>query len=129
MEKHLNTVESQLQRIKTCETLIYKNSSNKDINLQEWDFVISTALESKSVLKSKLIETIEVINSLLEDDNLTLILKHFINANLENFSDNELRTACLLVFQKITIDFDMTSCNYVEYKLSPFVDIELSIPH
>ena len=84
---------------------------------------------SQQHLKNELIytnETLEVINTLLDDDFLDKILKEVIQQSFLNFTHTELRVFFLMYFEEVTINFEKNNEISISYRLSPFVSLEKS---
>ncbi|PAQ14740.1 hypothetical protein CD798_09870 [Bacillaceae bacterium SAOS 7] len=119
---HLKKLQLQSDQIYLNERLLI-NSESCDYPLQEIDFILAVA---KETIKSKIQEAnnfIEMIDSLLEDDNLQMIFKNLKHINIAKLQNAELRTLLLSMLKTVQIDFESSSLN-IKYRLSPFTQLE-----
>lgn len=96
------------------ETEFYEEIKEKSFNYQ---------IQSTEKLKQQYYETEEQIGLLMDDPTITELLGRF-NNDIHKYSFKEQRSLFLLSIQKISINFDKEKKVSIEYRLTPFVDIE-----
>lgn len=80
-------------------------------------------IQGTEKLKQQYYETKEQIGLLMDDPTITELLGRFKN-DIHEYTFEEQRSLILLSIQKISIDFDKENQVSIEYRLTPFVDIE-----
>lgn len=117
-------LKDQMTKLKLNENQLLSNRTKEENNLQ-WRLIIPTA---KKKLQKQIIqveEFIDQINNLEKDNNLNQIFENLQQIDLTKLKHPELRTLFLVFIKKIEIDFETEEHIIMEYKLSPFVELEI----
>lgn len=111
--------KAQLDALKYNYSMLKKDIEFYEDIKESFDFQI----DATEKLKQQYYETKEQISSLMNDPTITELLSRFKN-DIQEYSFEEQRSLILLSIQKISIDFNKENQVSIEYRLTPFVDIE-----
>lgn len=123
IEHFRDQLNDQLTMVKYKHEMLYNLESDLE-NTHHWDFIINVAEHKLSKQIQEANRFIEQISLLLQNQNFNELFSTVETSNIMNFKNAELRTLLLTLFKKIIIDFDNNNHTSIEYKLSPFPEIE-----
>lgn len=111
--------KAQLDTLKYNHSMLKVDSDLYDDLKESFDYQI----QGTEKLKQQYYETKEQIGLLMDDPTITELLGRF-KIDIHEYTFEEQRSLILLSIQKISIDFNKVNQVSIEYRLTPFVDIE-----
>lgn len=111
--------KAQLDKLKYNYSMLKEDTDYYEDLKESFNYQIHTTEK----LKQQYYETKEQMSLLMDDPSIVELLGRFKN-DIHDYSFEEQRSLILLSIQKISIDFNKENHVSIEYRLTPFVDIE-----
>lgn len=125
----IHQLKDQLKKIELNEQL---NKQKSHMNSAESNMMQESFESAKNQIKEsieKANDSLETITTLLQDEKLHLFYKWFKDMKVLDLSNTEKRAITLYFFKKIEIDFNKDNTVSLDYRLTPFVELESTIGH